>query len=263
MLAYMLNTSDNGYACSVSPDTITAKKFVDGSKPTPDIARLRSCRLALMSEPKKGLLLDSALLKQMVSGVELTGRKLNENTISFLPEFTLIIDTNHLLEVNDNTIFTGDKLYVLKFDKYMERNQRDKTLKNRLKMPENLSGLFNWCLEGLAKYEEDASKGGLIIPNSVIEETSRYGFNSDKIGLFIDECLESDESDDLDGSKVYEVFCHWSKANGYNSYSRNQFYSDLRQRSTIFFDSGKVDGKLCRNRIKNMKFSDEGKRHYT
>ena len=59
-------------------------------------------------------------------------------------------------------------------------------MKNKLRSPENLSGILNWCLDGLRKFHTE----GLKPTTAIIEATADYRQESDKVGKFLAECLE-------------------------------------------------------------------------
>lgn len=240
--AYMLG-KDNGYSATAQPETL-AKTQRDSRAPSADIASLRGARFLSMSEPPKGMVLDSALLKQLVGGDSVKARGMYERPFQYTPDFKIFINTNHLPEIYDPTIFSGDKLWVIPFNRHFTQDEQDKGLKHRLISPNNLSGIFNWCVEGLQNYLIE----GLCIPQSIKNATKDYGDSVDKIGNFIQDCLIYDTDKYSDGSIVYSHYQSWCKANGYATTSNRTFYQDLKDKGVII-NSGKVNGKLVRNRL--------------
>ena len=240
--AYMLG-KDNGYSATAQPETL-AKTQRDSRAPSADIASLRGARFLSMSEPPKGMVLDSALLKQLVGGDSVKARGMYERPFQYTPDFKIFINTNHLPEIYDPTIFSGDKLWVIPFNRHFTQEEQDKGLKHRLISPDNLSGIFNWCIEGLQDYLID----GLCIPQSIKDATKDYGDSVDKIGNFIQDCLIYDTDKYSDGSIVYSHYQSWCKTNGYATTSNRTFYQDLKDKG-IIINSGKINGKLVRNRL--------------
>ena len=69
---------------------------------------------------------------------------------------------------------------IIPFERHFGEGDRDDGLKTELASPENLSGILNWCLEGLRLIEET----GFDAPPAVQAATDEYRKNSDKIGRF-------------------------------------------------------------------------------
>ena len=246
-LEYMLSASENGYATTIDRTTLALGNRKQGGNPRPDKAKLNAKRYAYLSEPDKGMVLDSAELKTWVSGASLTARFLNENEFNFHPTFHLIIDTNHEIAVTDYTIFSGDKLFVLEFDNVRPRDKRDTTLKDRLRSRENISGIFNWCIEGLNRYIFNGRK--LDIPQVIRDSTKKYEVSTDKIQMFFSEIMTEEKGQQSDGHYVFEEYKKWCQANNMRALSAQNFYRDLRERG-YFIDSGRLNGgRYVRNRI--------------
>lgn len=250
-LAYMLGDSDTGYSCSMAPETI-AIKTRDSSAPSSDIARLRGCRFLRCSEPPRNMIFNVALLKSMTGRDALTARNLNEREFQFIPQFKIIMNTNHLPAVNDQTLFTSNRVKIITFDKHFSEEEQDKNLRDRLERPESLSGVLNWCLEGLRLYREE----GLIEPDSVRYATQEYQKESDKMVLFFNDCLEKKSGTNLSGKSVYSRYMDWCQKNGYRAEKKGNFFQELRRRG-LLSDSGTISGHTERNVLCNYDFSLE------
>lgn len=64
--------------------------------PSPAIAKLKGVRIAVTTEPKSGQPFESDKVKELVSGDELTGRHLNKDPISFIPQYMMILMCNDI-----------------------------------------------------------------------------------------------------------------------------------------------------------------------
>ena len=106
--------------------------------------------------------------------------------------------------------------------------KRDDTLKDEFKKPENVSGIFNWVLDGLKMYYAD---GHLNPPKCVVEDTEIYLLKSDVIEQFWNECMKQSEGCVTKGKDIYKRFQQWCKTEKVKvSYGRNGFYALLRDR---------------------------------
>lgn len=216
------------YSSNVQPETI-GKNNKNGSSPTPDIARLKGARLVIMPEPDRGLELNVSLIKQLTGGDTYTGRFLNENPIEFTPEFKIVINTNHQPRINDDTIFSSDRVKLLPFERHFNPNEQDTGLKNFFRQENNMSGILNWLIEGYQLLKTDGLNQPQKMTNAIIE----YREESDILGTFLKETLLNVIGYRLATSKVYEKYKEWMKANGYHPLNNKNFVGELRKRYVI------------------------------
>jgi putative DNA primase/helicase len=137
----------------------------------------------------------------------------------------------------------------LTFDRHFTENEQDKTLKDRLKTPDNLSGILNWCIRGLKSY----NKYGLQIPQAVIDATEEYRQDSDKIGRFIEDCLVAMPNVNIKAGDAYKVYEKWCDDCGFGTENKTNFFADLKSKG-IFKDRGTIAGKSVKNVIAGYSF---------
>lgn len=214
------------YGKTAQPESIAQKQTSNSGSPTEDIARLKGARFVNMSEPDKGLRLNSALVKQLTGGDTVTARFLHQNSFEYRPEYKLFINTNHLPKVGDDSVFSSGRVKLIPFERHFEENEQDKGLKVFFKNPENISGIFNWCVEGLKLMRDE----GLQSPPKVIEATKQYREDSDTVGLFVKECLVKDVSRRTLLKAVYADYFKWCTEYGYSPLGSRNLSSELRRR---------------------------------
>lgn len=250
VIVYM-NGGADGYALSMPPETLAQKKNKDSRSASGDIARLDGCRLLVASEPPKRMLFDAALVKTLLGRDTITARNLFEREFQFTPQFTLVMNTNYLPYVQDETMFTSGRIEVLPFERHFSPEEQDTGLKDRLKTKECISAVFNWCLDGLRLYRKE----GLIAPAAVKDATKDYQQSSDKIGMFIDECMMHTGVNSK-GGDVYMCFSDWCRANGFEGGSKRSFFEDMRTRG-LFAKTGTIGGVTFHNVIIGYELIDE------
>lgn len=233
-----------GYALTMSPETLAQRKGEDPRRASGDIARLKGCRLLTASEPPKRMLFNGALVKQLTGGDTVVARHLMEREFEFRPSFKLLINTNYLPRIQDDTLFGSDRLVVIPFDRHFAPEEQDPDLKEKLRSPENIAGIFNWCLEGLRLYRET----GMDIPPEIKEATRVYRENSDKLAQFLSEEMENTGRNSAAGS-VYLRYAEWCRENGFGVESKRSFFDELKNKG-IFGETGKVNGVGMRNIIR-------------
>ena len=242
-LLYMLGGAD-GYGLSMPPEVLAQKKNKDSRTASGDVARLNGCRFVIASEPPRRMLLDSALLKTLLGRDTITARHLYEREFQFVPAFKLVIGTNYLPLIQDDSVFTSGRVNVVEFPRHFEPHEQDRELKDKLRTTENVAAIFNWCWAGLRLYREI----GADPPAAVQQATAAYRENSDKTALFFDECMEASGGNSGAGA-VYQRYASWCSANGFGVDSKSSFFDALKSKG-LFCDRGSVNGRTVRNIVR-------------
>lgn len=237
------------YSATMRPETLAVKQINDSRQANGDIARLKGVRFVNASEPPKRMIFDVALIKTLLGRDSITARHIHEREFEFTPVFKLVINTNYLPQVLDDTVFSSGRINVISFDKHFEPHEQDKNLKNKLRSKEEISGILNWCIEGLQLYRKE----GLMPPKEVEDATEAYRQQSDKIGNFIKEMLIK-SNNNVKAKDVYEVYTQWCDDNGYGCENKGNFFAELRNKQ-LFNSTGTVDGKTVKNIVKGYDFA--------
>ena len=217
------------YGSTAVPDTIAQQYKPNGGGPSEDIARLAGARFVNMSEPDKKMVLSAAKVKQMTGNDTITARFLHENSFEYRPEFKLFINTNYLPQVTDITLFASGRVKVIPFERHFAESEQDRGLKAELAKPENLSGILNWCIEGLRLIDSE----GFDAPGAVLAATDDYRMNSDKISRFLDEEMEADPLAETRTAEVYTRYKQWCEINGYRPENAANFKTLLSNAGDI------------------------------
>jgi putative DNA primase/helicase len=114
-------------------NTIARGGAKDGSRATPDLARLIGIRFALANEPEKGVCINEALLKQLTGGDDITARPLYGDLIEFKPVFKLFVTANSKPTVSDDSLFSSGRIKLLPFTRHFSEEEQDTNLKSRFR----------------------------------------------------------------------------------------------------------------------------------
>lgn len=247
----VMETMLGTYSMSIKPESLAQRK-TDGRTASGDIARLKDCRFLHCSEPQKGMILDVALLKSLTGRDVITARHLYEREFQFVPVFKLFFNSNVLPAVNDMTLFTSGRIKVIEFNRHFTEEERDIKLKDKLEKAASLSGILNWCLEGLRQYYDQ----GIKPPASVIKATAAYKNESDKIQNYINDCLRESDVANLSLKELYEVFRKWCSVNGYKPEGKKVFREMFTAKLPIS-DTGTVRGNTMYNVLIGYTFTEE------
>ena len=175
------------YAKTLSSASISKKTInTGGSNATPEFAKLQNSRLVNVGEIEDGMMLDIALIKKLTGGNSLNARFLYREEFEFIPQFKIMIDTNFLPRMSEDSIFASDRIHLICFDRHFELEERDLHLKEKLKSEVN--GIFN----KLIQYVDKLNNEGFIMPQSTLDTIQQYRYNSNNVLLFIKEKLYGD-----------------------------------------------------------------------
>lgn len=216
------------YATSINPDSLGEQRRSDGTGPSEDIARLNGIRFAVMPEPKNTLRLDAGRIKQLTGGDTVNARFLGENSFTFKSVAHITANANSLPEVNDMTVFWSGRVLVVPFTRHFREWEQDPHLKAKMSTEEARSGILNWMLEGLRKYQQDRLKTSAAMQTALDE----YRYESDKLSRFIGDCLPVSEDPGLKirTEDVYANYQAWCRENGNFAEAKNRFLAGLRNR---------------------------------
>ena len=115
---------------------------------------------------------------------------------------------------------------TIPFERHFPENEQDKGLKAFFKQPSNISGIFNWFIEGLKLLNSE----GLTQPQAVIDATNQYREESDTIGQFIRECLRFVQGIKTPAKDIYPVYDVWAKEYGYGALNIKNLITELRRK---------------------------------
>lgn len=219
------------YADSAPVDLICESKngrSTDFNAPQPTLAKLVGTRLVTMAESAKDVRLDAASMKTMTGRDTLVTRDLFESSFSFVPQFTLWLNTNHLPAVTDDTVFSSNRIWVIEFNQHFDEKTQDKDLKEIFALPENRPTILKWLFDGCYDY----MKNGLNPPDCVRKATANYREMHDRIGNFIKECCTVGNDQKVVRGALYAAYRAWccKSENKYNPMGSTTFYNEIAMR---------------------------------
>lgn len=218
------------YGKTSNPEMLSTKFGVtNASGPSEEIARLAGIRFVNISEPEKKITFNAALVKRLTGNDTINARYLHENSFDFRPVFKIFINTNYLPNVSDMTLFDSGRLKIIPFKRHFEEAEQDKGLKSLFAEPENLSGIFNWCLEGYKRFR----KTRLDSPQAVVEAIREYRNDSDRFGQFVEAWLEVGESFEIRTSAAYKRYSDWCREYNYHAENMKNFKTAMEKRFRI------------------------------
>ena len=110
----LLSKGLGDYKATVPITLITQKRNSIGSTSS-EIVQLQGVRYAVMQEPSKGEKINEGIMKEITGGDPIQGRALFKDTITFVPQFKLVVCTNVLFEINTNDDGTWRRIRLCDF----------------------------------------------------------------------------------------------------------------------------------------------------
>ena len=102
------------YKGSVPLALITQKRGSIGGV-SPEVAQLKGLRYAVMQEPSKAQKMNEGIMKELTGGDPIQGRALFKDTVTFVPQFSLAVCTNHLFDIQSADDGTWRRIRVCDF----------------------------------------------------------------------------------------------------------------------------------------------------
>lgn len=190
---------------------------------TSTLAGLKGRRFVTMAESDTSGKLDEAVIKQYTGGEEITARRLYENAITFLPQFTMWLSCNDLPAVRDKSLFASDRIRVIEFNRHFTDEEQDKGLKAYFESPEAMTGIFAWLVKGHERYKTF----GLVMPKSMRQVIKQYEKDNDIVLQFLEDRCETVPEERIRGKTLYDAYKSWCRANGYYVCSLKKFLAEV------------------------------------
>jgi P4 family phage/plasmid primase-like protien len=231
-----LMTACLGEYKAVLPITaVTQKRAMIGGA-SPELAVLKGVRYAVMQEPTKGDRINEGILKEITGGDEMNARALFKNTISFVPQFKLVVCTNVLFDINSNDDGTWRRIRLCNYkSKFCEEpKQDDPDEPYQFLIDKNLDvKLKSWASIFMSMMVKKAFEtGGTVKSCSVVMASSnKYRNNQDYVSEFFRDKIRGEEGTIVKKTELYEEFKKWYVVQrGKNIPKGNEIYDQMTKK---------------------------------
>jgi len=219
------------YSSVTTPDAITG----NGNSKEYYLAELKGKRMTVMNESSRGAKLDDQTIKLLADSGMVQARFIYGKPFSYQNVATPILTTNFPPAVSSDYAIARRILFV-PFNyqvpaELRNTNYRDEYLKTEM------SGIFNWVLEGAQMYLKD----GLNPPESILKATREYFFENDKVLQFVTESYNSSALDKVSCQDIHQSFVTWCESKGVRPFSSKRLNNELRSQG---YDVDKSTGGI-------------------
>jgi len=208
-----------GEYCCKFPITLLTMKRASSNAPTPEIARSKGRRFAVLQEPSEDEKMNVGLMKELTGGDKIIARQLHKDPIEFKPQFKMVLTCNHLPNVPSDDGGTWRRIRVVEFTSRFCENPNpenpnefmmDKDL--RKKMEEWQEHFMSLLIEYYKKYVVE----GIKEPDEVLKCTRDYQRSNDIMMDFYEQEIEKRPGDAqafVTVTDVFQRFQTWVKDN--------------------------------------------------
>jgi P4 family phage/plasmid primase-like protien len=209
------------YKGTVPITLITQKRNSIGSTSS-EVAQLNAIRYAVMQEPSKGDKINEGIMKEITGGDPIQARALFKDTITFTPQFKLVVCTNTDFEDMANDDGTWRRIRMIDFmSKMLENPYEDpKFPKNdfpyQFPIDKNLDNKFKtWAPIFMSMLVEKAYvlQGLVNDCKTVMASSDKYRERQDYFTSFAKEKIQSKTGEKIKKTELLETFKRWYSAN--------------------------------------------------
>ena len=187
----------------------------------PEIVQLKGKRFAVMQEPSKGDVINEGIMKQLTSGKDpIQGRApYMPQTISFIPQFKLVVTCNVLMGIKSNDHGTWRRIRAVPFKSLFTENpvEGDKEKPFQFLIDKSIDEKFDsWKEVFLAMLVKRASETKGIVNDCeiVLQKSNEYRKSQDYLSEFVEECVVRSHSQScIQKQELNNEFVRWYETN--------------------------------------------------
>lgn len=198
----------------------------------------------ISGETPHGKGIDTGMIKAATSGDLITGREVYKSPMKFRPYAKHFLAMNKPPVISDNSYGMWRRIWVLEFNRRFTEKDMDRQLEEKLAT--ELSGIFNWALEGYKKLKE--KKFALNESSSMKISKKEYQDDMDSVRSFIkDHFRKTGSADDAVIFKdTYDFYKSYCESEGKKDIqTKNDFKKTLLDMGFEMKSSSRHNNKVC------------------
>jgi P4 family phage/plasmid primase-like protien len=169
-------------------------------------------------------LTQTGTFKALTGGDAISAEFKFKDRFSFTNFAKLIFSCNKIPETRDFTTAFFRRWVIVNFPYKFEGKNDDKFLINKLTIQEELSGMFNWALEGL---ERLLQTGDFSNSKTAEEMEIKYKKLSSSVAGFVTDCCQTDTDAETRKEELYLAYCNYCRESQLIADSKDVFYKKL------------------------------------
>ena len=223
-----------------SVKAVAPQEFADDYKG----AELSGALVNLVSEMPENDILNSSAVKAIISGDEITKRRIYERPFHFCPVAGHIFAANQLPAVQDHTRGFWRRFLVVTFPRVFSKEEADVSLADDI-IANELSGVLAWAVQGI---EEVLVAGQIVEPACCVEALAEWRTLTDSVAQFVEVCCLTKTAVWTQANVVFRRYQLWCHDNGMKPFQSRKFGIRLKLRVADKRSNGiHYNLKLCRD----------------
>lgn len=217
----------SGYAATTALDTFCEDRFGSGGGkgPTPELAKLRGCRMVLGGELTKGARLAENVLKAITGAGSISCRGLNKDPITYTPQFLLFLEANKSVYIDPSDTGMKRRLEIVPFNNSISDSE-DRIGDYEEILLKDKENIFAWMVEGAVKVLQEGSR----YPARFAAAVESYREDLDNVKRFISEMCEVGETLRASRSDMYECYKTWCEEIGEKPFNTRNFCKEMQDK---------------------------------
>ncbi|MFH1697387.1 MAG: phage/plasmid primase, P4 family [Candidatus Diapherotrites archaeon] len=171
-------------------------------------------------------MLATGTFKALTGGDSIPAERKFKESFEFVNYSKQIYSANRLPAVKDKTDAFFRRWVLLFFDHKFEGENDDKNMLSKLTTPEEISGAFNWAIEGL---KELLAAGDFTSAIPTDELREKYNALSNSLGAFVADCVEPQAGNSISKSDLYSAYSEYCRKNNLPILLKEKVGRDLQQ----------------------------------
>jgi P4 family phage/plasmid primase-like protien len=225
-LVDLMSKAMGDYKASVPITLVTQKRNNIGATSS-EIVQLMGVRYAVMQEPTKGDKINEGIMKEITGGDPIQARALFKESVTFIPQFKLVVCTNTLFDIKSNDDGTWRRIRVCDFiSKFLENPYGDEEKFPKADYPyqydidKRIDEKFEkWAPILMSILVEKVYKNNGIVKDCkiVLSSSDQYREGQDYLTEFTKEKVMKSKGGKIKKTELWETFRQWYTIN----YGRN------------------------------------------
>jgi putative DNA primase/helicase len=207
----------------------------------------------LWDDLSSDLVYNTGIFKIATGGGYLRAEKKFEQSFKFINKAKFIFSCNIIPESKDNSLAYAKRWIVIEFPNTFEGENCNKMLGKELATENELSGLFNWAIEGLDRLltNQDFSKHRTL--DDVIKFRSE---TQSPVFKFVEKYIELSTESELSKEDVYRQFISFCNTEKYPTLASNVFSIKFKQYGPYSMEEGQSRLMGMKKTWKGIKFKN-------
>lgn len=221
-------------------NTLTAPADVDAQNFA--LAPLKPTRLVLASESNQYERLNEAKLKAITGGDAISCAFKHRDAFNYRPQFKVWLASNQPINADPDDDAVWGRIRLIQFP-ISHLGKEDKSLKDRMRRPENLRAVLAWAVAGAVKWYALGAAGLPELQRMTIAKDVQRS-EVDHVQQWLDDCCKFAGGDVFTPSRdLYTSYREWCSDNGVSAKLARLFSASLKAKGYVN-DQKRVPGKV-------------------